>query len=45
MNPFDILMVLINGVGWGIKPITEKTEMSWWERRLREFGFDPKGLA
>ena len=28
-----------------LEPITEKTEMSWWERRLREFGFDPKGLA
>ena len=28
-----------------VEPITEKTEMAWWERRLREFGFDPKGLA
>ena len=28
-----------------LEPITEKTEMSCWERRLREFGFDPKGLA
>lgn len=27
------------------EPFTEKTEMSWWEKRLREFGFDPKGLA
>ena len=24
MNPFDILMILVNGLGWGIKPITEK---------------------
>ena len=28
-----------------VEPITEKTELAWWERRLREFGFDPKGLA
>ncbi len=28
MNPFDILMVIINGVGWGIKPITEKTAIT-----------------
>tara|TARA_Y100000296_G_scaffold68632_1_gene81912 strand:+ start:49 stop:480 length:432 start_codon:yes stop_codon:yes gene_type:complete len=28
-----------------VEPITEKTEMAWWEKRLREFGFDPKGLA
>ena len=28
MNPFDILMILVNGIGWGIKPITEKTAVS-----------------
>ena len=28
-----------------VDPIVEKTEVSWWEKRLREFGFDPKGLA
>jgi len=28
-----------------VEPIKEKTEVSWWEKRLREFGFDPKGLA
>ena len=28
-----------------VDPILEKTEVSWWEKRLREFGFDPKGLA
>lgn len=28
-----------------VEPIKEKTEISWWEKRLREFGFDPKGLA
>jgi len=28
-----------------VDPIKEKTEITWWERRLREFGFDPKGLA
>jgi len=28
MNPFDILMILVNGIGWGIKPITEKTAVT-----------------
>ena len=28
-----------------VEPIKEKTELTWWERRLREIGFDPKGLA
>jgi len=28
MNPFDILMILVNGLGWGIKPITEKTAVA-----------------
>ena len=28
MNPFDIFMILVNGVGWGIKPITEKTAVA-----------------
>ena len=27
------------------EPVTEKADPTWWERRLREFGFDPKGLA
>jgi len=46
----DKLQDLIKGVKEEVEetfvePITEKTEMAWWERRLREFGFDPKGLA
>ena len=46
----DKLQDLIKGIKEEVEetfvdPITEKTEMSWWERRLREFGFDPKGLA
>ena len=46
----DKLQDLIKGVKEEVKetfvePITEKTEMTWWERRLRELGFDPKGLA
>ena len=28
MNPFDILMILVNGIGWGIKPITEKAAVT-----------------
>ena len=27
------------------EPVTEKADLTWWERRLREIGFDPKGLA
>ena len=27
------------------EPVTEKADPTWWEKRLREFGFDPKGLA
>ena len=27
------------------EPVTEKADITWWERRLREFVFDPKGLA
>ena len=27
------------------EPVTEKADITWWERRLREFGCDPKGLA
>ena len=46
----DKLQDLIKGVKEEIEetfvePITEKTDITWWERRLREFGFDPKGLA
>ena len=46
----DKLQDLIKGVKEEVEetfvePIKEKTEMAWWERRLREFGFDPKGLA
>ena len=27
------------------EPVTEKADLTWWERRLREIGIDPKGLA